>query len=102
MIDNENIYKINHRFRDEIIVPITAISNNISFLMDKNKRYVELADGSKCEIISFFMKNICDLEEKILSLYRIPAWDFLKKWVSIYPTMTSIEFVVIKLKKENE
>ena len=94
-------YKVNHRYRDEIIVPIAAIHQFVDFitipLKDKN---VITTDNVKCSVSKIYTENLCALEEKVLSLYRISAWDFLKKWHSVYPNnLNSLEFVVMKLDK---
>lgn len=94
-------YKVNHRYRDEMIVPIVAIHKSIDFitspLKDKN---IITTDGVKCRIAKIYTENLCALEEKVLSLYRISAWDFLKRWHSVYPdNLYSLEFVVMKLDK---
>lgn len=100
---SSKIYCINHRFREEMILPICAIAGNIRFLLTQNTRYVETTDKVKCEVLEFSTANICALEEKVLSLYRIPAWDFLKTWYKTYPNnLYSVEFVVLKLKKCDE
>jgi hypothetical protein len=94
-------YKVNHRYRDEIIVPIAAIHNFINFittpLRDQN---ILTTDGIRCSVSKIYTQNLCALEEKVLSLYRISAWDFLKRWHNVYPyNLYSLEFVVMKLDK---
>lgn len=94
-------YKVNHRYREEIIVPIVAIHKFVDFittpLKDKN---IITTDGVKCRVYKIYTENLCALEEKVLSLYQISAWDFLKKWHSVYPdNLYSLEFVVMELSK---
>lgn len=103
MSSNENretiFYKVNHRYREEMIVPVVAIHKFVDFittpLRDQN---IVTTDGVKCRVFKIYTENLCALEEKVLSLYRISAWDFLKKWYSVYPdNLYSLEFVVMEL-----
>lgn len=105
MSSNENkepiFYKVNHRYRDEIIVPIVAIHKFVDFITTPLRHQnIITTDNIKCSVSKIYTENLCALEEKVLSLYRISAWDFLKKWHSVYPeNLYSLEFVVIKLDK---
>ena len=67
-------YKVNHRYRDEIIVPIVAIHKFVDFLTtplrDQN---ILTTDGIRCSVSKIYTQNLCTLEEKVLSLYRISA-----------------------------
>lgn len=93
-------FQVNHSFREEIIVPVCAITSNIDFIMSKEPRYVQTKDGVKCIVEEMSLQNICELEKKVLSLYRITAWDFLNTWYKVYSShLSCIEFVTLKLKK---
>ena len=95
-------YKVNHKFREVIIVPIVAIDKFMNFITTplKEQRIIT-SDGVKCIVIKSFTDNICNLEEKVLSLYRLSAWDFIKTWFKVYPNnLYSLEFVVIDLIKD--
>lgn len=93
---------INHRYREELIVPYVGIDNNISFLLSKGKRKVVTADGFTCEVIECQEKHICELEDKIKELYNgMNCWEFLKRWWSTKKSMDSLHFVYLKLKKED-
>lgn len=94
-------YRVNHRYREEMIVPVVAIHKFVDFittpLRDQN---IVTTDGEKCRVFKIYTENLCALEEKVLSLYRISTWDFLKKWHSVYPdNLYSLEFVVMELGK---
>ena len=103
MNSNEKIYyKVNHRFKDMIIVPIVAIDKFVDFITTPlRQQRIMTSDGVKCIVIKSFTENICNLEEKVLSLYRLNAWDFVKTWFKVYPNnLYSLEFVVIDLVKD--
>ena len=93
------IYHINHRYKEEIIVPLVAVTNNIKFLFDKEERHVMLGDGNVKKVISCEEVHICALESDINRMYGITPWDFVRRWYKIYPRMDSMFFLKIKLEK---
>lgn len=99
--EKQKVYRINHSYKPEIIVPIVAVDNNIDFICAKgDSRDIVTADNIICIANDVLFQNICDLEEKVLSLYHISAWDFLKKWRAVYPEyLDSLIFVTMKLVK---
>ena len=97
--EKENLYEINHSYKEEIIVPIVAVSNNISFLMNNEVKCAIMGDGGKSEILAYEEVHICTLESDIRRLYNVGAWDFMRKWYKVYPEMNSMLFLKIKLKK---
>lgn len=92
-------YLVNHTFREEIIVPLSAISDNFVFLLDEVERKVLTGDGVLCDVVSCEEIHVCALEHDIRRLYNISAWDFIKRWYSKYPNMNAMYFAKIKLKK---
>lgn len=95
-------HRVNHRYKDIMIVPMIAVSSNLSFCTSKGDRYILTADNVRCKVEEWSEKHICDLEKDIQDMYRINAWDFIKRWHSIYPQMTSMHFFVIKVSKMEE
>lgn len=101
MESNEKSYHhVNHKYRETIIVPYIAIEGNISFSTNKGDKYIRFADGITAKVIESYEKHICDLEEEVRSLYNIDCWSFIKRWYNANKSMSSMEFVVIKVKKE--
>lgn len=101
MDNNEPTYhRINHKFRETIIVPYIAIEHNLSFLTNKADRYVMYADGITAKVVEAKEVHICELEDDIQKLYGISAWQFMTRWYQTYKGMSSMEFVVIKVRKE--
>lgn len=96
---NDVISHINHRYREEVIIPYVALDNNISFLISKGEKKVITADGITCKVIELKEVHICELEEKINELYKIDCWSFIKRWYSTKKTMDSLHFIYLKLKK---
>lgn len=101
MDNNEPTYhRINHKFRETIIVPYIAIEHNLSFLTNKADRCVMYADGITAKVVEAKEVHICELEDDIQKLYGISAWQFMARWYQTYKGMSSMEFVVIKVRKE--
>lgn len=98
--NSENTYNIAHRFQEEIIVPLLAVQNNWGFVTTQGERYLYFADRITAKVVSWEDKNIVLLEEDIKRLYKLDAWYFLKKWYGVYPQMTSLDFLHIKVGKE--
>ena len=98
--NGENTYNIAHRFSQEVIVPLLAIQNNCGFVLSKGERYLLFADNITAKVVEWDSKSIVSLEEDIKRLYNLDAWSFLKKWYRVYPQMTSLDFLHIKVGKE--
>lgn len=93
---------LKHRYREELIVPITAISNGVDFILGKDsEKRMLTADNVKCRVTKYKFVPICELENDIKRLYNKDAWDFLKTWYKAMPNMFSLEFLVLKLEKIN-
>lgn len=91
---------VNHRFREEMILPYVGITPNIAFIMACGERYVTTTDGIHCKVVECEEKHICNLEEKIRTIYGIEPYDFIRRWYKTCKAMDSMTFVHIKLKKE--
>lgn len=89
-----------HKFRNEIIVPWIAVSNNVAFAINKGKHIVTTADNIRCVVSSYDEKHICDMEQDIKRLYNMDAWSFVKRWHGSYPDMDNMHFLILKLEKE--
>lgn len=94
------IHEVNHKFRSEIIVPLVAIHNNVSFLDSGNKDDIITADGITCEVISKHEVHICRLDGDIQRLYGCTAWEFMQRWYKYCPEMSSMWFVKMILVKK--
>ena len=90
---------VNHRFREEMILPYVGITPNIAFVMACGERWVTTSDGVHCKVIEFEEKHICELEDKIRSIYGIEPYQFIKRWYAACKFMDSMTFIYIKLKK---
>lgn len=102
-LDNNNPTEHNvlHKFKETMIVPYYAVSNNVSLVMSKGDHYVTTADGIHCKVMSWEEKHICELEEEIQRLYNMDCWSYIKRWFKATKgCMDSMHFLILKLKKE--
>ena len=102
-LDNNNPTEHNvlHKFKETMVVPYYAVTNNVSLVMSKGDHYVTTADGIHCKVVSWEEKHICELEDEIQRLYHIDAWSYLCKWhKATKGCMDSMHFLILKLKKD--
>ena len=91
---------VNHRFREEMILPYAGITPNIAFVMTRGERWVTTSDNIHCKVIELEEKHICELEDEICRIYGIEPYQFIKRWYAVCKFMDSMTFVHIKLKKQ--
>lgn len=102
-LDNNNPTEHNvlHKFKETMIVPYYAVTNNCSLIMSKGDHYVTTADGIHCKVMSWEEKHICELEEEIQRLYNMSCWDYMMRWFKATKgCMDSMHFLILKLKKD--
>lgn len=96
-------HELKHSFKEEVIVPMVALTNNYDFLIFENaEKILRLADGTECSVERYEEKHICDLEDDIKRLYNVDAWSFIKRWHKYDAMMTNMMFLKIWLKKYND
>ena len=91
--------RIDHKFKEEMIVPYCAIDNNIAFLLCKGERFLDTSDGVRAKVISADEKHICDLEQDVFRLYGKDAWSFIKIWHKYNKNSSSLLFLHLKLQR---
>lgn len=90
---------VNHNFRNEIIVPLVAISNNIDFLTCIGEKTVTTKDDVVCKVVEFEEKQLPFYENDIKRLYNMDGWSFLKIWCNANKSLDSVFFIKMKLEK---
>lgn len=102
-LDNNNPTEHNvlHKFKETMILPYYAVTNNCSLIMSKGDHYVTTADGIHCKVVSWEEKHICELEDEIQRLYNMDCWSYIKRWHrATKGRMDSMHFLILKLKKD--
>lgn len=100
-LDNNSTTKhhINHRYKDEVIVPFVGLSDNCTFIMSKGEKQITCADGVEAKVVEWKDCHICTLEEDIKRLYGIDTWSFVRRWYQTEKRMDSMTFIKMKLEK---
>lgn len=92
-------YYIKHSYKEDVILPLCGIADNVNFLFDDEEKFVKTSDGIKARLIDCKELHIVELEKDIQEIYKIDAWSFLKKWYSANDGMQSARFLKLKLKQ---
>lgn len=97
----DTYHELSHRFKEEIIIPMIALTNTYDFFIYCSAtKHIITADGVECIAEGYEEKHICELEDDIKRLYNVDAWSFIKKWYNYDSMMTNMTFVKIWLKKD--
>ena len=102
-LDNNNPteHHVLHKFKETMILPYYAVTNNCSLIMSKGDHYVTTADCIHCKVVSWEEKHICELEDEIQRLYNMDCWSYIKRWhKAAKGCMDSMHFLILKLKKD--
>ena len=101
--DEVSEHAVKHNYRETIIVPVIALTNNLTFIMSKGDKYITFMDGTRSKVVDWKEEHICELEDKIKELYNIDCWTFIKRWYnSSLKEMDNMHFLVIKVEKKGE
>lgn len=92
-------YYIKHSYKEDVVLPLCGIADNVNFLFDDEEKFVKTSDGIKARLIDCKELHIVELEKDIQEIYKIDAWSFLKKWYNANNGMQSARFLKLKLKQ---
>lgn len=95
--------KINHKYNPEIIIPFSAIDNNIDFVLSKTGEYIT---SDKINVNAVLIKAVHGLSkeslELISSLYAMSIINFLNEWYNrLGNNFQTLELLHIKLIKND-
>ena len=92
------IYRVLHTYKDEIFVPLLAISSNADFLFDKKKKLLVTSDNIQAEVKHWGNVHILsdEAQELVKRLYNIDVYSFMRKWYTSLD-MVSMEFIYARL-----
>lgn len=99
-INRDTVHHVKHKYREKIIVPINAITNNIEFLMCKGEKTIFTADNVECIVENWKEVHVCELEKEIKEVYNMTAWDFIKRWHANDEFTHSMDLIVLEIKKK--
>lgn len=100
-IDNNapTLHAINHRYRDELLIPYMGIENNVQFFLSKGDKQVVTSDGIMAKVIWKEERHLCTLVDDIQRLYNLSLQDFILRWYNADKRIDSMIFVHLKLSK---
>lgn len=100
-IDNNSptLHAINHRYRDELLIPYMGIENNVQFFLSKGDKQVVTSDGIMAKVIWKEERHLCTLVDDIQRLYNLSLQDFILRWYNADKRIDSMIFVHLKLSK---
>ena len=100
------VFKVQHTYNNEIIIPICAMRNNVDFIVSKAKEPLILtSDNVKWKAAFYTIANIVDLEAYVKSIYKMSAWDFIKRWyekLRFIDSMSFIKMTLVKIKNDEQ
>ena len=101
-LDNNEptVHTINHRYRDELLVPYIGIENNVQFFLSKGDKSVVTSDGIMAKVLEMEECHLCTLGEDIQRIYGISPWNFITKWYNADERIDSMIFVHLKLSRQ--
>lgn len=94
------IFKVLHTFKDEILIPVLAISSNLEFLCNKGDKLIVTSDNVQATVKRYESVHILsdDATELVRRLYNTDVYSFMRKWYSVLD-ITSMGFLYMKLQK---
>ena len=98
MEQNPERHKIAHNYREEVIVPYAAVTDNVKI---KAGNSILFADGVETVIEKVYHLNMLsdDAEKEVTRLYRVSPWGLLKIWFSKNVPMNTLVFLHLHVKK---
>lgn len=95
-------YKILHKSRPLIFLPIQAVDDNVIFLADTAQKFVQTSDGKKMEVKDSKVVNIIDAKQEIEEVYKMPWYQFAEKWHKSIKGLHMIDFFRLELKETED
>ncbi len=92
-------HHVNHRYANEIIVPLIALSNNTEFIYKNNDLHIISQDNIKAKVVHWDEIHLCELEELTQRIYKMSAWDFALRWFNNGVKFYTAYFIYIKSEK---
>src|SRR5574344_485966 len=93
-------YKVLHKARPLIYLPIAAVDNNVQFMLDTSQKFIQTTDGMVLEVQRADVVNIIAAKDEIEQQYRMPWYQFAEKWNKTMNPLRQLDFFRIEIKQQ--
>ena len=94
------VYKVLHKARPLIYLPIAAVDNNVQFMLDTSQKFIQTTDGMVLEVQRADVVNIISARDEIEQQYRMPWYQFAEKWNKTMNPLRQLDFFRIEIKQQ--
>jgi hypothetical protein len=94
------VYKVLHKARPLIYLPLAAVDNNVQFMLDTSQKFIQTTDGMVLEVQRADVVNIITAKDEIEQQYRMPWYQFAEKWNKTMNPLRQLDFFRIEIKQQ--
>lgn len=94
------VYKVLHKARPLIYLPIAAVDNNVQFMLDTSQKFIQTTDGMVLEVQKADVVNIIAAKDEIEQQYHMPWYQFAEKWNKTMNPLRQLDFFRIEIKQQ--
>lgn len=94
------VYKVLHKARPLIYLPLAAVDNNVQFMLDTSQKFIQTTDGMVLEVQRADVVNIIEAKDEIEQQYRMPWYQFAEKWNKTMNPLRQLDFFRIEIKQQ--
>ena len=94
------VYKVLHKARPLIYLPLAAVDNNVQFMLDTSQKFIQTTDGMVLEVQRADVVNIIVAKDEIEQQYRMPWYQFAEKWNKTMNPLRQLDFFRIEIKQQ--
>ncbi len=94
------VYKVLHKARPLIYLPLAAVDNNVQFMLDTSQKFIQTTDGMVLEVQRADVVNIIAAKDEIEQQYRMPWYQFAEKWNKTMNPLRQLDFFRIEIKQQ--
>ena len=94
------VYKVLHKARPLIYLPLAAVDNNVQFMLDTSQKFIQTTDGMVLELQRADVVNIITAKDEIEQQYRMPWYQFAEKWNKTMNPLRQLDFFRIEIKQQ--
>lgn len=94
------VYKVLHKARPLIYLPLAAVDNNVQFMLDTSQKFIQTTDGMVLEVQRADVVNIITAKDEIEQQYRMPWYQLAEKWNKTMNPLRQLDFFRIEIKQQ--